>query len=490
MAFAACVIATAQAHAQDRDASPVSLDPNNPHYFLYRGKTIALISSGEHYGAVMNLDVDYSRYLQTIEAAGFNYTRLFGGSYIEVPGKSFGIQRNDLAPAPGRLLAPWARSTTPGYTGGGNKFNLDQWDPEYFKRFHDFLAEAQRRGIVVEISLFSAQYNPVQWNVSPFNPANNINSIADLDWKLVNTVENGKILAYQESYARKLVHEANAFPNVIFEIQNEPWSDRPVLTDVVNPFLFPPARNQYPNSVDLPDEKAMAWQTRVAQWITSEEASLPNRHLIAQNYCNFRLPVRQLIPGVSVVNFHYAYPEAVTVNYGLGKALSYDETGFLGREDESYIRQSWNFMLSGGSVFNGLDYSFSPGHEDGSDTAPNGPGGGSPELRRRLHFLITFLQSLPLAEMAPDTRTVKQAEGVFTRVLSSSTGVYAIYLDGNGPSDIILDLPSGTYMATWTDIHSGQVVATSRIKHNGGEKTLSSPEFHDGIALLLSRTTQ
>ena len=190
LAFAACVIATAQAHAQDRDASPVSLDPNNPHYFLYRGKTIALISSGEHYGAVMNLDVDYSRYLQTIEAAGFNYTRLFGGSYIEVPGKSFGIQRNDLAPAPGRLLAPWARSTTPGYTGGGNKFNLDQWDPEYFKRFHDFLAEAQRRGIVVEISLFSAQYNPVQWNVSPFNPANNMNSIADLDWKLVNTVVN------------------------------------------------------------------------------------------------------------------------------------------------------------------------------------------------------------------------------------------------------------------------------------------------------------
>jgi len=170
LAFAACVIATAQAHAQahtqDGDASAVRLDPNNSHYFLYQGKTIAFISSGEHYGAVMNLDVDYSRYLQTIEAAGFNYTRLFGGSYIEVPGKSFGIQRNDLAPAPGRLLTPWARSTTPGYAGGGNKFDLDQWDPEYFKRFRGFLAEAQKRGIIVEISL----------------------SVADLDWKLVNTV--------------------------------------------------------------------------------------------------------------------------------------------------------------------------------------------------------------------------------------------------------------------------------------------------------------
>jgi hypothetical protein len=55
-----------------------------------------------------------------------------------------------------------------------------------------------------------------------FQPSKYINQIEDLDWKQLNTVENGKILAYQERYTRKLVHEANAFPNVIFEIQNEP----------------------------------------------------------------------------------------------------------------------------------------------------------------------------------------------------------------------------------------------------------------------------
>ena len=204
-----------------------------------------------------------------------------------------------------------------------------------------------------------------------------------IDWKKVNTLENGNILAYQERYMRKLVREANAYPNVIFEIANEPWSDRPALTDVVNSYLFT-GRDQYPNSVDLPDELTMAWQARVAEWITSEEAALPNKHLMAQDCCNFRYPMRAVIPGVSVVNFHYAYPEAVSLNYGLGKALSYDETGFLGRSDDAYARQAWNFMLSGGGVFDSLDYSFSVGHEDGSDMEANGPGGGSPELRRRL----------------------------------------------------------------------------------------------------------
>ena len=37
---------------------PISLHPDNPHYFLFRGKPTVLITSGEHYGAVLNLDFD------------------------------------------------------------------------------------------------------------------------------------------------------------------------------------------------------------------------------------------------------------------------------------------------------------------------------------------------------------------------------------------------------------------------------------------------
>src|ERR1700753_1330314 len=73
---------------------PIRLHPANPHYFLFRGKAVALITSGEHYGSVLNPDFDYHRYLAALEADGLNYTRLFGGSYVEVPAKSFGILRN------------------------------------------------------------------------------------------------------------------------------------------------------------------------------------------------------------------------------------------------------------------------------------------------------------------------------------------------------------------------------------------------------------
>ena len=49
------------------------LHPENPHYFLFGGKPTVLITSGEHYGAVLNREFDYKRYLDTYErrAAGW-----------------------------------------------------------------------------------------------------------------------------------------------------------------------------------------------------------------------------------------------------------------------------------------------------------------------------------------------------------------------------------------------------------------------------------
>jgi hypothetical protein len=252
--------------------------------------------------------------------------------------------------------------------------------------------------------------------------------------------------------------------------------------------LQPPTRDQFPNSIDLADELSMAWQARVAGWIASEEASHPNKHLIAQNYCNSGFPVRELAPGVGVVNFHYAYPAAVLANYGLGKALSYDETGFLGRDDDTYRRQAWKFMPLGGSAFNNLDYSFTVGHEDGGDVEPNGPGGGSSALRRQLRVLSRFLYSMSLADLAPDTRTVKHAVGAYARVLSAPGREYGMYFDGSGPIAVTLELPAGEYSGEWVNTKTGEVERLGSFRHAGGQRVLQTPEFRNGIALRIART--
>ena len=322
--------------ASAADPAPIRLHPRNPRYFEWRGKAVALVTSAEHYGAVLNLDFDWPRYLETLARDGLNYTRVFSGSYVEPVG-AFGIERNTLAPAAGRFLSPWARSDQPGYAGGGNKFDLDRFSPEYLARLKAFLAEAGKRDIVVELTLFCSTYGDSQWAVHPFNPQNNVQALAVPDWRKLNTLDNGPAFVYQENLVRHLVRELNAFDNLFFEIQNEPWADNHTMGDVINPYMTDNYR--WPNAVEIPTTETVAWQAAIARIIADEQSRLPHKHLIAQNVANFRLPIRpdDLAPAAGIVNFHYAYPEAAAWNLSLPVILGYDEAGFAGRDDRPTV---------------------------------------------------------------------------------------------------------------------------------------------------------
>ena len=50
--------------APSASATPISIHPKNPKYFLFRGKPLALITATEHYGSVVNSRFDFERYLQ------------------------------------------------------------------------------------------------------------------------------------------------------------------------------------------------------------------------------------------------------------------------------------------------------------------------------------------------------------------------------------------------------------------------------------------
>jgi hypothetical protein len=150
---------------------PLRLDPENPHYFLVGGKPAVLITSGEHYGAVLNREFNYKHYLDTLRADRLNLTRTFSGSYREVAG-NFKIAGNTLAPAEGMFVAPWAQRD--------GKFDLTRWDDTYFVRLKDFVAYADRSGVVVELVLFCPLYEDSMWSVSPMNARNNVNGIGDV----------------------------------------------------------------------------------------------------------------------------------------------------------------------------------------------------------------------------------------------------------------------------------------------------------------------
>ena len=141
---------------------------------------------GEHYGAVLILDFEYVGYFAALAADGLNHTRTFTGTYRAIPA-SFGITDNTLAPKPLRYICPWARSDQPGYFDGGNKFDLTRWDEAYFQRLRDYMAEARKRGVVVEMNLFCTMYNDELWRACPMNAASNVNGVGRCGLRISTT---------------------------------------------------------------------------------------------------------------------------------------------------------------------------------------------------------------------------------------------------------------------------------------------------------------
>jgi hypothetical protein len=462
--MAACNVSESPNEMELPADGPIQLHPGNTHYFLFKGKPLALITSAEHYGAVLNLDFDYRTYLKSLSEDGMNYTRIFTGSYFEIAGESFGIQNNTLAPEKDRIITPWTQVET--NPNGYGKFDLSVWNVAYFERLKDFIAVAAEHDIIVEVTLFSSIYRDEHWDICPQNPANNINITHELTRKDAQTLNSGELLSYQKNFVRKMVRELNAYDNFFFEIQNEPWSDHTVpVYNIVNKDEL--RANDWTFKADFADDLSMAWQDKLASLIVEEEEGLAKKHLIAQNYSNFRAPIPEVEDHISIINFHYAWPEAVEWNYHYDKVIGFDESGFAGSGDQVYRRQAWQFMLSGGGLFNSLDYSFFVGHEDGLGEN-QAPGGGSKTLRFQLKILSDFLHGFALEKLHPNLSCVRSSPGLIPFVLSDQNGAYAVYLRAIGTehSSLLLETGDGNFLVqilnTITGSYSKPLIITSR----------------------------
>lgn len=459
------------------DPARLQLHPDNPHYFLWRGRPTVIVTSGEHYGALLNRDFDYRKYLDTLARDGMNGTRVFVGSYVEGDG-AFSIAGNTLNPATGRFIAPWARSQEPGYADGGNKFDLSKWDDSYFSRLRDLVRYAGQKGIVVELTMFSPMYEESMWAVSPLNARNNVNGLGAIGKDDVFTMNrHGGTLPIQEAMVRRIAAAVQEFDNIYFEVCNEPYIKQ------------------------LPE----AWQRHITSVLADEMRTWPVPVLISQNVANKSAKVEQPHPAVSIFNFHYATPpDAVGANYHLDKPIGDNETGFRGTGDAVYRMEAWDFLIAGGALFNHLDYSFTVGHEDGTFAfPPTQPGGGGRAIRAQLRVLGNFIRGLDFVRMRPDETVI--AGGVppagTARALAAPGREYAIYVrraadaappgapvpstNGDEPRTLTVRLPAGTWLAEWIEPITGAVASSERFEHAGGDRPLAFPRYGDDIALRI-----
>lgn len=263
-----------------RASGPLRLSPTNPLYFTDdTGRAIYL--TGSHVwnnlqdieppfrnnadgtiiepGTEPGPKLNFSEYLLFLEKENHNFIRLWTteqAAWIPFLNSKITIEPLPYSrPGPGTAL------------DGKPKFNLAEFNQEYFDRLRSRVSAAGERGIYVSVMLFqgfsigtrgASGKNP--WRGHPFNRANNVNGVdgdpnGDNEGLEIHTLQVPKVTALQEFYIRKAVTTLNDLDNVLWEISNES------------------------------DSTSNDWQYHMIGFLKRCEADQPKQHPVGMTFC-------------------------------------------------------------------------------------------------------------------------------------------------------------------------------------------------------------
>ena len=211
--------------------STLRVSADNPRYFSDSTGSIVYLTGSHTWSNLMDADTsfppepfDFNKYLDWLQDHNHNFIRMWTWEMLTWSSRSYRpLNHLNLYPH------PYAR-TGPGIaTDGRPKFDLTQFDQEYFTRLSKRIENAGKRGIYVSVMLFegwSMQFAKDPWKNHFFNPENNINGVnGDIDndgsGLEIYTLADSIITDLQEKYVKRVIDAVNHFDNVLFEISNE-----------------------------------------------------------------------------------------------------------------------------------------------------------------------------------------------------------------------------------------------------------------------------
>jgi hypothetical protein len=205
----------------------------NPNYFTDGSRQAVYLTGSHTWNNLVEMSglseadtFDYGAWLDFMKKYDHNFMRLWAW---ELMSWNTGGNREEIPKVHRVFPHPWNR-TGPGLASDSlPKFNLEQFNEEYFRRLRERVERAAQKDIYVAIMLFEGwgiQFSPGAWPHHPFFPENNINNLG-LDSAVTQTgleiheLIHPQVLAIQEAYVKKVVETVNNLDNVLYEISNE-----------------------------------------------------------------------------------------------------------------------------------------------------------------------------------------------------------------------------------------------------------------------------
>jgi hypothetical protein len=194
--------------------------PANPWYWEFHGKPTLLLGGSDDDNLFQWGEKELIAQLDRLAAAGGNVIR---NTMSDRKDKGFEVY-------PFRQLE-------------NGKYDLNQWNEEYWTRFERMLRETARRRIVVQIEIWDrfdyADNGSDRWYFHPYNPRNNVNythaesGLAErypdhpgtnkqpFFFTTPRQRNNQVVLPYQQRFVRRMLEHSLRYDNVLYCMDNE-----------------------------------------------------------------------------------------------------------------------------------------------------------------------------------------------------------------------------------------------------------------------------
>ncbi len=486
-----------------RAQQAVRINPENPKYLLFRGKPLALVSASEHYGSVINRPFDFEKYLDDAQQHKMTVTRTFL-LYREL--QSARNPSSPCKPESPDYIAPYPR-TGPGIAMDGEPmYDLDKWNPEYFDRLHRFLDAASKRGIVVELTIFSNTYEDEIWALNPLRAANNLQHVGAVGWEDYNSLKDAELVRRQEAFARKIIQETSGYDNVYYEICNEPGGDEPghatradvdawqtemarVLREEMQRLSRPHLLSgQQAFSYGKPDRFPMDATFASGNFDIVNDHPLPNTQFGGQSFDMGDFMSKQLrLAGVQgFCRATYSQRRPVSLDEDNAASIYRDLTGWT-----IHRKRAWTALFSG-CHYDYIDFSITVGSEAGTPAS-------RAAIRSWMQHLSQFMDSFDFVHSAPAPDWIAaHPQHLIVSALSASGKDFVAYMaddrEAGDPTagesisgEVTIALPPGSYDVWLYSPVTGQYSPAIRV-HGGDKSAVTLPPFNEDIVLRATRS--
>jgi hypothetical protein len=427
----------------------------NPRYFTDNsGKAIYLTGSHTWNTLVeMNTKVhqdqfDFDTYLDFMNRYNHNFLRLWIWELFV---------HNDYADTVnGKLLRtgpfPWKEVDSEIAYDGNSKFDLNQFNTEFFNKLKKRVADAGAKNIYVSVMLFEGwgeQFLPHSFRQHPFHPMNNINNIhvdstTDGRALAVHEMKDTKVLEIQKAYVKKVIETLNEFDHILYEISNE----------------------NHPAST--------SWQYFMIDYIRECEQVLPKKHPVGMTFQYEGGKNQALLNNAAdwiSPNAEGGYKDSPRSSPGSKIIISdTDHLWGLGGNHQ------WVWK----SFMQGINPIFMDPYDGELLDNPNDVASLTDEielLRKSMGHTLYFAKKIDLISMNPDT-TISSTGYCLAAVAQE----YLVYAPTQHEFEVDLKSASGFFTSAWFDPVSGTTVEGEPVE-GGDIRRLISP-FKSGESVV------